>query len=232
MKTKIFGIGGCGNKIVDYLIREGVDSSLFVAINTDAGALKYNLSPKKMAIGLKFNRGLSAGRWVSIGRKASIESRDDILKELSGVELLIISAGMGGGAGGGAAPVIIADAEQLGIFTMAVVTAPFKFEGAKVREIAERSIAELYKSADISVIISNEKIFRQMQAEAKIAGEKCDTLTSFEKMDEVAGQVIKDILAKCKGGINSEKLSAYLFSGTPSAVIAVHLSKEGRLCVN
>lgn len=52
--------------------------------------------------------------------------------------MVFITAGMGGGTGTGAAPVVAEIAQSLDKLTIAVVTKPFKFEGAKKMERAER----------------------------------------------------------------------------------------------
>ena len=51
--------------------------------------------------------------------------------------MVLITAGMGGGTGTGAAPVVAEIAQSLDKLTIAVVTKPFKFEGAKKMERAE-----------------------------------------------------------------------------------------------
>ena len=56
-----------------------------------------------------------------------------------------ITAGMGGGTGTGAAPVVAEIAQSLDKLTIAVVTKPFKFEGAKKMERAEKGIEALMK---------------------------------------------------------------------------------------
>lgn len=50
---------------------------------------------------------------------------------LKGVDMVFITAGMGGGTGTGAAPVVAAMAREMGILTVGVVTKPFSFEGRR-----------------------------------------------------------------------------------------------------
>ncbi|HAK64062.1 MAG TPA: cell division protein FtsZ, partial [Alphaproteobacteria bacterium] len=69
-------------------------------------------------------------------------------------------AGMGGGTGTGAAPVIAQAAKDLGILTVAVVTKPFQFEGARRMRIAEVGLAELEKYVDTLLVIPNQNLFR------------------------------------------------------------------------
>ena len=50
--------------------------------------------------------------------------------------MFFVTAGMGVGTGTGAAPIIAEIAKDIGALTVAVVTKPFTFEGAKRRLLA------------------------------------------------------------------------------------------------
>jgi cell division protein FtsZ len=79
--------------------------------------------------------------------------------------MLFITAGMGKGTGTGAAPVIADIARKLGILTIAIVTKPFEYEGARTLETAERGIAELRKEVDTLIVVQNEKILAVAEAD-------------------------------------------------------------------
>ena len=72
--------------------------------------------------------------------------------------MLFITAGMGGGTGTGAAPVIAQVAQELGILTVGIVTAPFMFEGKKKRQQAEEGIKALSEYCDTVLVILNDKL--------------------------------------------------------------------------
>ncbi len=65
---------------------------------------------------------------------------------------------MGGGTGTGAAPVVAEIAQSLDKLTIAVVTKPFKFEGAKKMERAEKGIEALIKHVDALIVIPNQNL--------------------------------------------------------------------------
>ena len=65
---------------------------------------------------------------------------------------------MGGGTGTGASPIVAQIARKLGILTVAVVTRPFRFEGARRAQNAERGIRELEQFVDSLVIVPNDKL--------------------------------------------------------------------------
>lgn len=159
-KIKVIGVGGGGNNAVNRMIDAGIHSAEFVAVNTDVQALmgsKVDLK-NRIQIGKELTEGLGAGSYPEIGEKAAEESREDIEKLVEGVNLLFITAGMGGGTGTGAAPVIAKIAREKGCVTVAVVTKPFAFEGKKREENAKKGIANLAKFVDTLIVIPNDKL--------------------------------------------------------------------------
>lgn len=163
-KIKVMGVGGAGNNAVNRMIESGITSAEFVAVNTDRQALMLSkASPEnRIAIGRNLTGGLGAGSDPEIGANAAEESREDIERALDGVNLLFITAGMGGGTGTGAAPVIARIAKAKGCLTVAVVTKPFEFEGKRRQQNALKGIANLRKYVDTMVIIPNDKLLSSL----------------------------------------------------------------------
>ena len=114
----VVGVGGGGNNAVNNMIRAGVKSASFVVMNTDMQALNMSLvAPHcKIQLGANMTGGLGAGSDPEVGRKAAEESRERIKAALKDIDLLFITAGMGGGTGTGAAPVI-AEIANLWVFS-------------------------------------------------------------------------------------------------------------------
>ena len=159
-KIKVIGVGGGGNNAVNRMLDENIQGAEFIAINTDLQALMLShADPKnRLQIGKEKTQGLGAGSFPEIGEKAAEESRQEIEELLEGVNLLFITAGMGGGTGTGAAPVIARIAKEKGCVTVAVVTKPFAFEGKRREENAKRGIANLAKFVDTLIVIPNDKL--------------------------------------------------------------------------
>ena len=151
---KVVGVGGAGGNAVDHMIREGVMGVEFVAMNTDAQALKRSVAHKKIRLG---KSGLGAGAKPEVGRTAAVEEREQIAESLRGAHMVFITAGMGGGTGTGAGPIVAEVARELGILTVAVVTKPFDFEGKRLK-VADLGIAELQKNVDSLIVILNDKL--------------------------------------------------------------------------
>ena len=120
---------------------------------------------------------------LKLVEKAADESIEEIIAELSDVNMLFITTGMGGGTGSGAAPVIAKAARDKGILTVAVVTKPFDFEGKKRMDVAEKSLSLLKEHVDTLIVIPNQNLF-------KIANEKTTFAEAFKMADDVLYQGI------------------------------------------
>src|SRR5574340_846541 len=142
---------------VDHMISSGLNGVEFIAINTDAQALKRNQAKLQLQLGNGVTKGLGAGANPDIGREAALEDRERIAELIDGADMLFITAGMGGGTGTGAAPVVAEVAKELGILTVAVVTKPFMFEGKRMR-VAEHGLKALAEHVDSLLIIPNDKL--------------------------------------------------------------------------
>ncbi|MBQ8624272.1 MAG: cell division protein FtsZ [Oscillospiraceae bacterium] len=157
-KIKVVGVGGGGGNALNCIVSEGIQNVEYIAVNTDAQALKNSKATIKIQIGSKLTHGLGAGGKPEVGEGAAQESRDEISDALKGADMIFITAGMGGGTGTGAAPVVAEIARDMGILTVAVVTKPFRFEGARKLTQAEKGIDSLLKNVDSLVVIPNEKL--------------------------------------------------------------------------
>lgn len=183
---KVIGVGGGGGNAVNQMHRQGIKDVDFLVCNTDMQALKASPIAEKIQLGNVVTRGLGAGCDPEQGRKAAMETIDTIKASLSGgTEMVFITAGMGGGTGTGAAPVIARVAKEMGILTVAVVTLPFRDEGAQFLKRAIIGIRELEKSVDSLLIIDNQKLY-------KIFGD-LPIFEAFPKADAVLSTAVKGI---------------------------------------
>lgn len=158
INIKVVGVGGGGGNALNCMATEGIFDVEFVAVNTDAAALRASKASTKVQIGEKLTRGRGAGNKPEIGERSAQENRDEIAAALKGSTMVFIAAGMGGGTGTGAAPVVAEIAKEMDILTVAVVTKPFNFEQKAKMAQAERGIAELMKHVDSLVVIPNERL--------------------------------------------------------------------------
>ncbi|WP_024872519.1 cell division protein FtsZ [Tolumonas lignilytica] len=175
---KVIGIGGGGGNAVEHMLRENIEGVHFVAVNTDAQALRNSGAETTIQIGANITKGLGAGANPDVGREAALENRDEIRQMLNGSDMVFIAAGMGGGTGTGAAPIVAEVAKELGILTVAVVTKPFNFEGKKRMSYALQGIDELSKHVDSLITIPNDKLL-------KVLGRGVSLLDAFKAANNV-----------------------------------------------
>jgi len=157
-RIKVIGVGGAGLNAVNRLAEEGLEGVEFFAIDTDAQALNATHVPHKIQIGAKLTGSLGAGSDPKIGRQAAEEDTNCIIEMLQGADMVFVTAGLGGGTGAGAASVVASLAKGLDALTVAVVTKPFSFEGAKRQRQAEQSMEEMAEIVDTLITIPNDRL--------------------------------------------------------------------------
>ena len=189
-KIKVIGIGGGGCNAVNTMITSRLEGVEFIVANTDLQALGNSLASTKLQLGARLTKGLGAGANPEIGRNATIEDADKLRDELSGADMIFVTAGLGGGTGTGGAPVVADIAKELGALTVAVVTKPFLFEGKKRQQAAEKGLEELKQSVDTLITIPNQRLL-------SISDKGMSLIESFKKADEVllhASKSISDLI--------------------------------------
>ncbi len=189
-KIKVIGIGGGGCNAVNTMIAARLEGVEFIVANTDLQALGNSLASTKLQLGARLTQGLGAGANPETGRNATIEDADKLRDELSGADMIFITAGLGGGTGTGGAPVVADIAKELGALTVAVVTKPFLFEGKKRQQAAEKGLEELKQSVDTLITIPNQRLL-------SISDKGMSLIESFKKADEIllhASKSISDLI--------------------------------------
>ncbi len=194
---KVVGIGGGGNNAVTTMIEGGLNGVEFIVANTDKQALGAHKASNKIQLGRELTRGLGAGANPEIGKRAAIESYNDIVQALEGADMCFVTAGMGGGTGTGGAPIVAKIARELGILTIGVVTRPFMFEGKKRMKHADGGISDLKENVDTLIVIPNQKLL-------SISSDRTPLTETFKKADDVLMQAVKGIsdLINIRGLIN------------------------------
>lgn len=193
---KVIGIGGGGSNAVRHMDNMKIKGADLIICNTDSQALASNPVKTKIKLG---EQGLGAGTDPEVGKLAALDSIDKINAVLTnGTEMLFITAGMGGGTGTGAAPVVAEIARKRGLLTVAVVTAPYVWEGREKIQYALTGIQELKTYCDTVLVVMNDKL-------AQIY-EKLAVKDAFAKADDVLAKAVKsvvDVIAK-PGDINTD----------------------------
>ena len=187
-KIKVLGVGGGGNNAINSMINSGkIKGVEFIAVNTDMQALLASNADIKLQIGEKNTKGLGSGSNPDVGAQAAEESREKIKEVLLGADMVFITAGEGGGTGTGAAPVIAEIAKKdINALTVAVVTKPFLFEGARRRVQAEEGVEKLKENVDTLIVIPNQRLMDVVKKDQSL-------LDAFKTADSVLGQGVQGI---------------------------------------
>lgn len=133
--VKVIGVGGCGDKVVQRMVSEGVAGIEFIAADTDRPAFPTRIDDEAVVLAAQ---------------------EEKIQHAVSDADTVLIVAGMGGGTGARAATAVAKAARRMGRFTLAVVTKPFLFEGRQ--EAAEHGVAKLSQEVHSLIAIPNHKL--------------------------------------------------------------------------
>jgi cell division protein FtsZ len=185
-RIKVVGVGGGGGNALNTMIRSGLGGVDFVAANTDAQALGFNMAAVKVQLGAEVTRGLGCGANPDRGRASALEARDRLREILEGADMVFVTAGMGGGTGTGSAPIVAEVAREIGALTVAVVTKPFPFEGRVRAKHADRGIDELHQVVDTLITIPNQRLL-------SLAGKTTSMQDAFHLADDVLLNAVRGI---------------------------------------
>ncbi len=180
----VIGLGGAGCNIITYLWQRGILGAKTIAANTDINHLVLQHADKRMLIGKERCRGKGCGGFAEIGAECARESIEELKKELEGINIVFIVAGLGGGTGTGSAPFVAEISNNLGALTIACLTMPFEIESMR-RENAKKTIQALSELCDSVVLLDNTKL-------RKVAG-KLPLKTAFAVANALIGTLIKGI---------------------------------------
>ncbi len=185
-EIKVIGVGGGGGNAVEHMMKTKMEGVTFINANTDSQVLERSTADITLQLGENTTRGLGAGANPEVGRQAAMEDRDRIAEAIDGADMVFITAGLGGGTGTGAAPVVAELAKEKGILTVAVVTTPFMFEGAKRMKYAEQGVEQLESTVDSLITIPNDKILDYM-------GEDTTMEAAFAEANQVLLNAVQGI---------------------------------------
>jgi len=185
-RIKVIGIGGAGCNAVARMMQKGPPGVEYYVLNTDRQSLQASPVPNKLAIGPKITNGLGAGSDPAVGKQAALEDTERIIEILEGADMVFVAAGLGGGTGTGAAPVVASLAKELNALTVAVVTKPFRFEGPRRMQIAEKGLAELAATVDTVITIPNNRLLEILPKGTSVP-------EAFHMADDVLRQAVHGI---------------------------------------
>ena len=184
VRIAVIGVGGAGSNAVNRLKKNGIESALTIAVNTDAKHLRFIDSHEKILIGKSVTKGLGSGGMPEVAKKCAEADRKLISERIGEKELVFICAGMGGGTGTGASPIIADIAKEKGAIVIGMVTYPFALERSRLKT-AQMGIQKLMGVCDTIVVIDNN---RMAQYFPDLPLDK-----AFEMADNIVGRAVKGI---------------------------------------
>ncbi len=185
---KVIGVGGAGSNIVDRLMLSNPEGVHLSAVNTDQQALSNSPVMDKHCIGQNVTCGLGAGGDPAVGKEAALADKALIERMVEGVDLLFITAGLGGGTGTGVAPVIADIAAQKGTTVIAFVTMPFTIERAARAKVAKEGLEKLREVSNAVIPLPNDLLIQESDPSASL-------LDAFSRADAWIERAIKSIWA-------------------------------------
>jgi len=185
-RISVLGIGGGGGNAINNMINAGLEGVHFIAANTDWQVLERNLAPVKIQLGTNLTKGLGAGGQPEMGAKATQEDIDKIRQEVTGSDMVFITAGLGGGTGTGGAPIVAQICKDIGALTVAVVTKPFMVEGKVRIRHAEEGLKALQDTVDTLITIPNNRLLC-------LADKRSTFLEMIKRADDVLLYAVKGI---------------------------------------
>ena len=94
-KIKVIGVGGGGCNAVARMAKDGVRGVDFYVANTDAQILKGIDIENKIILGRELTHGLGAGGNPEVGRKAALETEQEIKEALVRSNMVFVAGWYG-----------------------------------------------------------------------------------------------------------------------------------------
>lgn len=173
---RVLGIGNAGVNFLDRLLLAQPSFGGLVALNNDQEALLASVVPTQITF---------APASDSTAGLAEIKER--LIQEIGEVLLVVLTGGLGGSVASALLPEVAALCKELKKVVLACVTLPFSFEGKRVQEVANNSLAALEEMCDGVILLDNNTLGAADPVTAKL-GE------TFVASDEIFQNMIPGLL--------------------------------------
>lgn len=182
----VLGIGGCGCNIVNSIYKQKIIGVDCVVCDTDFQTLENSNVPLKIQLEVSTTSGHGTDLDPKKGYEAAMEAISEIEKIIGeNTKIIFLIAGLGGGTAMWALPAIAKTIREKGIFTGAIVTAPFALEGAKRIQNSLDSAKILKHQVDDFLLLENNKLQKKF---GNLGFKSC-----FSKMDEIYIKTIEAV---------------------------------------
>lgn len=156
-KITVVGCGGAGNNIVQSIYSGCRSNVETIAVNTDERKLAEIEVHKKVFIGKDITEGKGANGFPEVGEYCAENARPTFKKMLSGSDIVIVVAGMGGGTGTGVAPIVAEVSKELDAVTFAIAINPFSFETERTKKASD-GVKRLQAVTNNTIVFNNDRL--------------------------------------------------------------------------
>ena len=177
MQNLIIGLGGAGNNIVSYLQEKKIDKSNSLLIQTDENSHRDSIIENKILLDIKKNSNI---------REAFNRNIRCIKKHIKSSERVFIVAGLGGLCGSKVLFYLGENSLKYNSISHAIVTKPFKFEGALRSKVANETIEKSKDKFSHYKIFENQSLFGQAKKDTTFN-------QAFDMLNESIYEYIKTV---------------------------------------
>ncbi len=191
IRIMVAGIGGAGLNALNAMLAAGLDGVETVGISCSVPRLRRSRAGRTLQIGSD-QRGFGTGGNPAVARTAAEQSSNELRRLFAGVDLLLLTAGLGSGTGTGATPVVARLARESGALVVGLVTRPFSREGRHRAALARQGVRELLSVVDSLIVIPNDRLISQ-------ASRGMSLLEAFRPADQLLQQAVQGIVEVVTG---------------------------------
>jgi len=213
----LIGVGGGGMNTLDEIRKRNAPVARLIAVNRDRTAIGQSKASYKIFLNAPTH---SSGAL----QQAVLQKEAHIRGLLTGMDAVVLVAGMGGMTGTYASPEIARIAKQCGLAVWAVATSPFHFEGSRRAREARKGMELLAGHADAVIRVNNQDLI-------KASAEDKSMYAAFRRVDAAVAEIVM-VIAK-KGRLTGRLLrklpdgfSLWTGASGPSAATAIPASRS------
>ena len=173
---RVIGVGGAGCNLLAAMRTNGTfdgggPGTELIAVDLCRDTLLHVAATKKAMPERPLIKTLAIGQCgsggrVNAGRAAAFRHHDQLNGILTGADVVILVAGLGGGTGSGVTPILAAWSRNAGAHTVVVAVTPFDF-GGSIRQSAN-ALNSLRSNADQVSHFSNQSVGAELGDEATL----------------------------------------------------------------
>jgi len=173
---KIIGVGGAGCNLLAAMRTNGTfygfgPSTELIAVDLCSDTLLHvaatnNAMPERDPVRTLAIAECGSGGRANVGRAAALRHHDQLVGLLTGADVVMLIAGLGGGTGNGVTPILAAWSRVAGGYTVVVAVTPFDF-GGSIRQSANVLIS-LRSNANQVIHFTNQAVGVELGGDATL----------------------------------------------------------------